>query len=326
MVCPVSRHRRRDRAGDVPRDSVESLHDADFINDWTTGTVDELKEHVSNLPPSGPRRLVASRQTTFVASRSSSPSRTGWHDDVQSGLVSPPQWLLQRPGDQPAQCNRWQRRQEGRLVLVAVGRARSAGHYSADAARRENLECTGRSARVPAGKCLAEDAGWRGHLLVFVAGSGEIAGLHDLQPRLAPDLAGGKSDERSAVNEDLINFHVCINCFYNETAHYADIVLPWTTYMERWDLDARGSYNLRPYVGLRTPMIEPLGESKDVREFFPELARRIGGGMEQWYQESVEEYMEQWASNVPENPETGKRGLERLLEEGAWEGEPRTVL
>jgi anaerobic selenocysteine-containing dehydrogenase len=29
--------------------------------------------------------------------------------------------------------------------------------------------------------------------------------------------------------------------------------------------------------------------------------------------------MEQWASTVPENPETGKAGLERLLDEGAWE-------
>ena len=64
-------------------------------------------------------------------------------------------------------------------------------------------------------------------------------------------------------DEDLIQFHVCINAFYNETAHYADIVLPWSTYLERWDLDARGSYNLRPYVGLRTPMVKPLGEARD---------------------------------------------------------------
>ena len=124
-------------------------------------------------------------------------------------------------------------------------------------------------------------------------------------------------------DEDLINFHVCINCFYNETAHYADIVLPWTTYLERWDLDARGSYNLRPYVGIRTPMVKPLGEAKDVREFFPELAKRIGGGMEDAYPQSVEEYMEEWAANVPENPETGKSGLDRLLEEGAWEDDSR---
>ncbi|MEM9409828.1 MAG: molybdopterin dinucleotide binding domain-containing protein, partial [Planctomycetota bacterium] len=87
----------------------------------------------------------------------------------------------------------------------------------------------------------------------------------------------------------------------------------------RWDLDARASYNLRPYVGIRTPMVEPLGESKDVRTFFPELAKRIGGGMEKWYEDDVESYMEKWASTVPENPRTGKSGLDRLLDEGAWE-------
>ena len=101
-------------------------------------------------------------------------------------------------------------------------------------------------------------------------------------------------------------------------------MLPWTTYLERWDLDARASYNLRPYVGLRTPMVEPLGEARDVREFFPELARRIGAGMEQWYPEkTVEEYMRKWAANVPENPETGQSGLDRLLDEGAWEDQSR---
>ena len=125
-------------------------------------------------------------------------------------------------------------------------------------------------------------------------------------------------------NEELIPFHICINPFYNETAHYADIVLPWTTYMERWDLDARGSYNLRPYVGLRTPMVEPLGEARDVRDFFPELARKIGGGMEKAYDYgTTEDFMREWASSVPENPDTGKGGLDRLLDEGVWEDTSR---
>ncbi len=125
-------------------------------------------------------------------------------------------------------------------------------------------------------------------------------------------------------DESLIKFHVCVNPFYNETAHYADIVLPWTTYLERWDLDARASYNLRPYVGLRTPMVEPLGESRDVREFFPQLARRIGGGMEKWYEYGTqEEFMREWAKDIPENPETKKSGLDRLLDEGAWENTDR---
>lgn len=131
--------------------------------------------------------------------------------------------------------------------------------------------------------------------------------------------------KEALTNEELIGFHVCINCFYNETAHYADIVLPWTTYLERWDLDARASYNFRPYVGLRTPMVQPLGEARDVRDFFPDLARRIGGGMEEAYQYgSTEDYMRAWAQNVPENPQTGKQGLDRLLDEGTWEDPNRT--
>ena len=69
-------------------------------------------------------------------------------------------------------------------------------------------------------------------------------------------------------------------------------------------------------------MVEPVGEARDVRDFFPELARKIGGGMEKWYEYgTTEDYLEEWASNVPENPQTGKAGLERLLDEGAWENE-----
>ena len=70
-------------------------------------------------------------------------------------------------------------------------------------------------------------------------------------------------------------------------------------------------------------MVKPLGESKDVREFFPELAKRIGGGMEDAYDYgTLEDYMEHWAKNVPAN-EAGKSGLDRLKEEGVWEDQTR---
>lgn len=81
------------------------------------------------------------------------------------------------------------------------------------------------------------------------------------------------------LDEEKIGFHVCINPFFNETASFADMVLPWTTFMERWDVDARGAYNLVPYISMRRPMVSPLGEARDLRDVFPELARRIGGGM-----------------------------------------------
>ncbi len=127
--------------------------------------------------------------------------------------------------------------------------------------------------------------------------------------------------ENILKDEDKIGFHVAINPFYNETAHYADLVLPWATYMERWDVDARGAYNLKPYLNMRRPMVEALGEAKDMREILPELARRIGDGMEEWFpaDRSTEEYMAIWTKNVPYDAEKYENPMEFLEAEGAFE-------
>ncbi|SFC92884.1 molybdopterin-containing oxidoreductase family protein [Streptomyces aidingensis] len=102
------------------------------------------------------------------------------------------------------------------------------------------------------------------------------------------------------ADESLIPFHVCIDVMYSETAHLADIVLPWTTYLERWDIDARPPQSLVDYVGLRQPVVAPRGESKDIRDIFPELARRIGGGMETYFPwATTEEYLEAFFAPVP---------------------------
>jgi anaerobic selenocysteine-containing dehydrogenase len=102
------------------------------------------------------------------------------------------------------------------------------------------------------------------------------------------------------LDEELVPFHVVLDVGYTETSHLADIVLPWTTYLERWDIDARPPQSLVDYVGLRQPVVMPLGESKDVREIFPELARRIGGGMEQFFPwATVEEYFAAYFRPVP---------------------------
>jgi anaerobic selenocysteine-containing dehydrogenase len=122
-------------------------------------------------------------------------------------------------------------------------------------------------------------------------------------------------------DEEKIGFHVCVNPFLNETAHYADMVLPWTTYMERFEVDARGAYNLKPYLGVRLPMTAALGEAKDLREVLPELARRIGGGMEQHFPEELDNrtYVEQWTSKVPHDSERYDSAFEYLSEVGSFE-------
>jgi anaerobic selenocysteine-containing dehydrogenase len=115
------------------------------------------------------------------------------------------------------------------------------------------------------------------------------------------------------ADEDLIPFHVCIDVMYSDTAHLADLILPWSTYLERWDIDSRPPQHLVDYVGLRQPVVQPLGESKDIREIFPELARRIGGGMEQYYPwKSIEEYLEEYFKPIP-------GGLSYMRSHGAWQ-------
>jgi thiosulfate reductase/polysulfide reductase chain A len=114
------------------------------------------------------------------------------------------------------------------------------------------------------------------------------------------------------ADERLVPFHVCIDVMYSETAHLADVILPWTTYLERWDIDSRPPQGLVDYVGLRQPVVAPLGQSKDIRDIFPELARRIGGGMERYFPwRSTEEYLEQYFKPVP-------GGLAYMRAHGAW--------
>ena len=301
---------------------AEDRHDAAFIEQWTNVTVEELRKHlktntpswaesVSGVPAADIARIArefadAAPACTTVCNRGSSAHLNGYYNDRAIHLLNA---LVGSVGKRGGWCwSPW----GGLDPIVKPPQMPPAAK-------------TWSPLEDPPEYPLANV--WRRMRV------GEIVYLYLLQGRaklqaymtynLDSPLTWPEESLTQQVlcDEKLIEFHVCINCFYNETAHYADIVLPWSTYLERWDLDARASYNLRPYVGLRTPMVKPLGEAKDVRDFFPDLARRIGGGMEKWYQDSVEEYMEKWAANVPENTKTGKAGLARLLDEGVWEAD-----
>lgn len=114
------------------------------------------------------------------------------------------------------------------------------------------------------------------------------------------------------ADTELVPFHVCIDVMHSETAHLADIVLPWTTYLERYDIDGRSPQGLVDYVGLRQPVVPPLAQSKDLREILPELARRIGGGMEEYFPwASTEDYLADYFAPVP-------GGLDYMREHGIY--------
>src|SRR5690606_21639853 len=78
---------------------------------------------------------------------------------------------------------------------------------------------------------------------------------------------------RGLMRDDL--FTVVFDQVRTDTAHYADVILPATTFLEHYDL-ARGDgrYN----VQLTRPVSEPVGESRPSSEVFAELAARLGVG------------------------------------------------
>ena len=302
---------------------AKEKYDREFIERWTNVTVSELKAHLANYTPDWAERVsgipsddikriamefaAAAPAATTMCNRGSSAHLNGFYNDRAINLLNA---LVGSVGKKGGWCwSPW-----GGLdpIVQTPEMPSSAKTWSV-------LE-------DPPEYPLANV--WRRMRVGEVVYLYLLQGRAKLQAYMTYNLDSPLTwpeeslTQEVLTSEELINFHVCINCFYNETAHYADIVLPWTTFMERWDLDARASYNLRPYVGIRTPMIEPLGESRDIRDFFPELAAKIGGDMQKAYEYgTTEDYMTHWAKNVPVNEETGKSGLERLLEEGAWENE-----
>ncbi len=113
------------------------------------------------------------------------------------------------------------------------------------------------------------------------------------------------------LDEKLIPFHVAIDIGYSEQASLADIILPEATSLERWDAHSTNCYGLVPYTGIRQPMVKPLGEAKPVQIILRDLASKIGGGMESFFNfNDVEEFYREWYKELPISwKEFKKRGI-----------------
>ena len=76
-----------------------------------------------------------------------------------------------------------------------------------------------------------------------------------------PSATTANTSSRSIIYSD---------AYYSEMVHYADLILPDTTYLERWDcismLDRPISEADGPADAIRQPVVEP---ERDVRAFNP---------------------------------------------------------
>jgi len=110
---------------------------------------------------------------------------------------------------------------------------------------------------------------------------------------------------------------VAIDSFYTESAALADIILPEATYFERWEIESPPALGFVPFISLRQPVIKPLGESVAHTDILIELAKRIGNGMEKYFNfNSTKEYIKLLVSEIDGLNQAG--GLNYLKDNGVW--------
>lgn len=86
-----------------------------------------------------------------------------------------------------------------------------------------------------------------------------------------------------------MGFIVTVDPWWTWTAKYSDIVLPGSTYWEKWDL-----INRSPWAMFNQPAIEPLGESKSDVEIMTLLAKQCG--VEQYWDKTDEEWIREFVT------------------------------
>ncbi|MDH5606911.1 MAG: molybdopterin-dependent oxidoreductase [Anaerolineae bacterium] len=95
--------------------------------------------------------------------------------------------------------------------------------------------------------------------------------LYDANPVF--EVPGG---ERFIRAFEKIPFIVSFSSFIDETAHYADLILPEPVFLERWQDDYIEGLGY-PGSALRQPVVEPLHDTMNTGDFFLKVAKQIGG-------------------------------------------------
>lgn len=118
-------------------------------------------------------------------------------------------------------------------------------------------------------------------------------------------------------SEELIPFHACSDIVYSETAHYADMILPDATYLERWGLDSRNNYELVPYLTLRQPIVSPPAECVSFADVLIQLGKRLGPDVAIYFDFADHEaYVRHQCQGVPAGGEAS--GFEYMKNHGVW--------
>ena len=121
-------------------------------------------------------------------------------------------------------------------------------------------------------------------------------------------------------DEYLIPYLVSFSPYMSETTRYADIILPNAVYLERYEPEGMPS-SLWPWVGIRQPVVKPLGEAQEVRWTLKQIIDKVDPDGERemkkyWDFESPEDYVRKQFEGIPGLDELG--GWDFMKENGVW--------
>ena len=113
--------------------------------------------------------------------------------------------------------------------------------------------------------------------------------------------------------------------FPSETGHYADLILPDHTYLERYQDSPTYPFEGYPLTQLRVPAVEPIHDTKYFGDVLIEIGKRMDGPMADYYRalDNSVNVLQHLAKGFEDDPgDNGVDGWESWVEQGVWYKKP----
>lgn len=113
--------------------------------------------------------------------------------------------------------------------------------------------------------------------------------------------------------------------FPSETGHFADLILPDHTYLERLQDAPTYPFQGFPMAQLRVPAVKPIYDTKYFGDTLIEIGKRMKGPMGEYYKalKDTENVVRHLAKGFEKNPgDNGVNSFESWVEQGVWYKKP----
>jgi anaerobic selenocysteine-containing dehydrogenase len=126
--------------------------------------------------------------------------------------------------------------------------------------------------------------------------------------------------EAMLKDEAQIPFFCSFSPYMSETAELADLIIPDVTYLERHDPESMPS-DLRPWLGIRQPVIKPLGGTQEFRQTLIDTIHKVDADgaldIKKYFAfKGPEEWMRAHFDDIPGLKQDG--GYDYLKKHGVW--------